>query len=294
MCYFNRMDIADRQRPPAGALVLDHVAHFVPDLGSAGELLEALGFVPTPLSHHRIGGKPAGTSNRCLMLREGYIEILAPTLDTPNAERARDHVARVRDHMARYPGVHLVCFGTPAAEADHARLVTQGFDPEPLVELRRKTADSTLGFKVVYAPPKKMPEGRIQYCQQLTPELLWTKAHLAHRNGVLGLAAAWIVARDPLEAAARWGRYSALLPSRDGDLVRFDCARGRIYIGTRKALSAFIDDVPPAPGVAAIGFRFRNPESFAKRLKKLGLRARKTRRGHSVTLPPALGGTWIF
>ena len=287
MCYFNRMDIADRQRPPAGTLVLDHVAHFVPDLGAAGELLEALGFVPTAVSHHRIGGKPAGTSNRCLMLREGYIEILAPTLDTPNAKR-------VREHMARYAGVHLVCFGTPAAEEDRARLVAQGFDPEPLVELRRKTAEGTLGFKVVYAPPKKMPEGRIQYCQQLTPELLWTKAHLAHRNGVLGLASAWIVARDPLEAAARWGRYSALMPSRDGELVRFDCARGRIYVGTRKALSAFIDDVPPAPGVAAIGFRFRNPESFQKRLKKMNLKARKTRRGYSVTLPPALGGTWIF
>lgn len=281
------MGTAARQKPPPGALFLDHVAHFVPDLGAAGELLEALGFAPTAVSQHRVAGKPAGTSNRCLMLREGYIEILAPALDTPNARR-------VRKHMARYSGVHLVSFGTPDAEAEHARLVAHGFEPEPLVALRRKTAEGKVGFKVIYAPPAKMPEGRMQYCEQLTPGLLWTKKHLAHRNGVLGLAAAYIVARDPVQAAARWGRFAGLIPRPDGKLVRLDCARGKIFIGTAKALSAFIDDVPPAPGVAAIGFRFSNPMQFKKRLEKKNLKVRKTARGYSVSLPAALGGTWLF
>ena len=287
MCYFKRMDIAGRQKPPAGQLFLDHVAHFVPDLDAAAELLQALGFAPTAVSHHRVAGKPAGTSNRCLMLREGYIEILSPTLDTPNARR-------VRNHMSRYAGVHLVSFGTPSAQEDHARLEAHGFDPEPLVALRRKTAGGLLGFKVVYAPPAKMPEGRMQYCEHLTPELLWTKKHLAHRNGVLGLAAAYVVAKDPIRAAARWGEFAGLIPSPDGKLVRLDCARGKIFIGTAKALSGFIENVPPAPGVAAIGFRFRNPKAFSEKCKRLGLKVRKTPKGYSVTLPPALGGTWLF
>ena len=55
------------------------------------------------------------------MFEQGYIEILAPTLDTPNAQR-------VREHMARYGGVHLVCFGTPGAEAERARLAAHGFE----------------------------------------------------------------------------------------------------------------------------------------------------------------------
>ena len=42
------------------------------------------------------------------MLEEGYVEILAPTMDTPNAQR-------VRERMKRYDGVHLACFGTPDA-----------------------------------------------------------------------------------------------------------------------------------------------------------------------------------
>lgn len=84
------MPIADRQRPPPGELYLDHVSHFVPDLGQAGELLEALGFAVTPLSAQVTQDGAAGTSNRCVMLAEGYLEFLTPTMDTPNAARMRN------------------------------------------------------------------------------------------------------------------------------------------------------------------------------------------------------------
>src|SRR3990167_61058 len=120
------MRIADLQRPPAGSLFLDHVSHFVRDLDAAGALLETLGFAVTPLSVQVTQYGPAGTSNRCVMLAGGYVEILTPTADTPNA-------ARMRKSMRRYRGVHLVCFGTPAAEEEHARLDRHGFAPQPLV-----------------------------------------------------------------------------------------------------------------------------------------------------------------
>ena len=106
----------------------------MPDLGAAAALLESLGFSATPVSDHEVAGKPAGTANRWLIFRRRYIEILAPTLDTPNAQR-------VRERMARYGGVHLVCFGTPDAQAERARLAAHGFDPEPLVRLHARFAD---------------------------------------------------------------------------------------------------------------------------------------------------------
>ena len=67
------MRAAERQVPPPGDLHLDHVAHFVPDLGAAGELMRSLGFTVTPESAHRAQGGPAGTSNRCVMFEQGYI-----------------------------------------------------------------------------------------------------------------------------------------------------------------------------------------------------------------------------
>jgi hypothetical protein len=278
----------EKQRPAPGDLVLDHVAHFVPDLGEAGALLERLGFVPSPVSHHQANGKPAGTSNRCLMFEEGYVEILAPMLDTPNA-------ARVRNHMARYDGVHLVCFGSPDAEGEHARLAAHGFEPEPFVRLQRQVDDGrTVRFGVVYVPPAKMPEARIQYCEHYTPEVIWEPRLVAHRNGVIGLGDAYVVAEDPVDAAARWARFSGLLPAPDGELVRLDTARGRIFIGTQRVLSQFIDDVPPAPAVAAFSLRVRDRSAFSRSVERAGLKITNTGTGSCVKLPKALGGSWLF
>src|SRR5687768_2474514 len=109
------MDVARRQRPPPGALYLDHLAHFVPSLDAAAAAWEKAGFAVTPISNHQVAGKPAGTSNRCVMFEEGYMELLAPgggnATDTP-------HASRVRERLKRFVGVHLACFGTPDPAAE--------------------------------------------------------------------------------------------------------------------------------------------------------------------------------
>ena len=264
--------------------MLDHVGHLVPDLDAASKVLADLGFFATPVSYHQ----PAqGTANRTVMLEEGYLEILTAVNDAPNAQR-------VRNWMKRYPGVHLVAYGTAAAAEDHARLAAHGFEPDPLVELRRKTDLGEVGFRVVYVPPGKMPECRAQFCQHLTPDLVWSDFPKKHTNGAVGLSAVYLVAHDPATVAARWAEHSGLLPSVEKKIVTFRMARGHIEIHTRETLARFIDDVPPAPGVAAIRLRFRAPERFAARCRKLGYKVRKSSRGYAVSLPPALGGTWLF
>jgi hypothetical protein len=167
------MNAAGRQVPPPGQLYLDHVSHFVPSLEAAGALLEQLGFAVTPVSAQVTQAGPAGTSNRCVMLGAGCLEFLRPTADTPNAQR-------MRKSMRRYRGVHLVCFGTPAAEEEHARLARHGFAPQPLVRLERKVENGMkVRFSVVRAAPGKMPEGRVQYVQHLVPEAIWRFSHSA-------------------------------------------------------------------------------------------------------------------
>ena len=85
-----------QQLPAAGNLYLDHVAHFVPDLAGAARALEALGFAVTPPSAQQTQEGPAGTSNVCVMLEQGYLEFLAPTSDTPNAQRLRTSIGLLR------------------------------------------------------------------------------------------------------------------------------------------------------------------------------------------------------
>lgn len=274
------VDVADCQRPPPGELCLDHLAHFVPDLGAAAAVWEKLGFAVTPVSHHQVGGKPAGTSNRCVMFEQGYMEILAPTLDTPNAQR-------VRDRMKRFVGVHLACFGTPAATAERERLAAQGFEPEPVVNLQREIETGELvRFSVVYVPPGKMAEGRVQYCEHLTPRQVW-------RDGFVNafrLRAVYVVADDPEEVAARWGRFGGLLPRLEDGFVRLDTARGQVRIGKRSSIEKVLGPCPPAPALAGYALSCADPQRFLDNCKKNGLQVRN----NAVALPPALGGAWLI
>ena len=218
------------------------------------------------------------------MLEQGYLEILCPKLDTPHAQR-------VRNLMARYDGVHLACFGTPDAAFEHQRLAAHGFEPEPVVNLERKIdTGEQLRFNVVYVAPGKMPEGRVQYCEHLTPEHLWKDEYV----NPLSLEEIYVVAGDPAKTAARWALFSGLLPRREGDMVRLDTARGRIFVATRKILSQLFGSVPAAPGIAGYRLRCRSPGRLAERCAKAGAKVKRRGKRYAVTLPAALGGTWLL
>jgi hypothetical protein len=247
------MDVATAQLPPPGSLTVDHVSHFVPDLGAAARALEALGFAVTPESAQQTQDGPAGTSNVCVMLEHGYLEFLAPTADTPNAQR-------LRATMQRYPGVHLCCFGTPDAEGEHRRLGAHGFSPLPVVHLQRETAEQRMAkFHVVRAAPEKMPEGRIQFVQHHTPQALWRPQYLGHTNNVVRLACVFVVAGDPVAAAARWAHFSALLPRPAGAFVHLQAARGHVLVGARKSWRALLGEAPAAPALAGYALECRDP-----------------------------------
>jgi len=272
------------QRPSPGDLCVDHLAHFVPDLDAAARLLDELGLASTPVSHHRISGKPSGTSNRCVMLERGYLEILCPTLDTPHAQR-------VRGLMARYDGVHLACFGTPDAAFEHQRLAAHGFEPEPMVDLSRTLENGEqLRFRVVYVAPGKMPEGRVQYCEHLTPEHLWKDEYV----NPLSLEEIYVVADDPAETAARWAEFAGLLPRPEDGMVALETARGKILVGTRAVLSPLLGDVPPAPGIAGYRLGCGSAGHMAERCAMAGAQVKEDGRRYKVALPAALGGSWLL
>lgn len=276
------MNVAQRQRPAPGELFLDHVAHFVPDLDAAAHFLERLGLKVTPASAQVVEGKPAGTSNRTVMLEEGYLEILAPTtkppLDTPNA-------ARVRSYIDRFVGLHLCCFGTPDAQAEHRRLAAHGFEPPPLVDLSRKLEDGAeVRFKVVRTADR-MPEGRVQYVEHLAPEVIWRDAFV----NPLRLASVLVVADDPVAAAARWARFAGLIPYPENDGVRLDTTRGAVVVK-----ASYPWNTPPAPAIAGYELACSHPQALLARCSAAGLAPKAYANGHAVALPPALGGAWLI
>ena len=286
------MHAAARQRPPAGTLVLDHVSHFVSDLRAAANVLGSLGFAVTPRSAQSTPEGPAGTANVCVMLEQGYLEFLAPVANTP-------HARRLRTAMQRYRGVHLACFGAPAADEEHARLARQGFDPLPLVHLERPVEAGSetqmARFTVVRPPPDAMPEGRIQFVEHLTPEALWQPQYLRHANGVTGLACVFVVSEDVVQAAARWARFAALLPQPAGDYAHLATSRGHVLVGTRARWEALLGRAPDAPALAGYALECLDPELLVSHCARIGRAPRRIRDNlYAVTLPRTLGGAWLF
>lgn len=288
------------QIPAAGTLNLDHIAHFVPDHDAAAAALENLGFTVTPFSpqSHRLTPDgplvPAGSGNHCVMLREGYIEFLAPTADTPIA-------AQLRTAIGRYVGPHLIAFGTATPQVDHERLARNGFAPLTPVALQREigTPDghATARFTVVRVPPGTMAEGRIQFCAHHTPELLWQHRWLDHPNGATGLNGVMLCVDDPAQAAARYARFTGLAAGRgnDGSHV-IATARGRLtFVDPGRVRQRFGIEPPAMPWIAGAVVASGDAARTRKFLADRGAECHASENdGFFVVLPAALGGLMMF
>ena len=192
------------QLPPPGAVFLDHVAHFVPEMDAAAAALERCGFRLTPFTAqtNRVDGQPvpAGTGNRCAMLRQGYVEILT-AVATPggNTVLARQLRERIADHV----GLHLAAFSSADAAAEHRQLAEAGFATLPLVDMRRPvtthTGSEDARFTIARIAHHSMPEGRVQFLTHHTETLVWRDGFLDHPNGARALTGLWIAAGRPAE-----------------------------------------------------------------------------------------------
>lgn len=290
-----------QQRPETGTLTLDHIAHFVPDIDAASLALERLGFTLTPFSlqQHRVepGAPlvPAGSGNRCVMLRQGYLEFLTPTSDTPVAQR-------MRAAMQRYVGQHLICFGTSESDRLHRHLADAGFDPLPPVSLQRQigteAGEGTARFTVLRVPPEAMPEGRVQIVEHHTPELLWQKRWVDHPNGVAGLASSIVCVENPDEVAGRFARFA------QGDVrwkgrtaIIETAARGSVVILDPRSLKDHLGVTPPAalPWIAGVALRTVDLEATRAHLKRNGFEVSPAgREALAVLGPREVGGVFVF
>jgi hypothetical protein len=266
-----------KQRPDQGQLVLDHVAHWVPDPAAAAADLAALGFCVTPFSAQSVGDPPvpAGTGNHCVMLAGGYLEFLAPLADTQNA-------ATLRAGIARYTGVHLIAFGTVDPAGDHARLRAAEFAPLDPVALSRpiETPDGIrqARFTVVRTKPGAMEEGRVQFVEQHTPEYLWQSRWLRHENGATRLKRVEICVADPRAAVLRYAAYTGLAPSRIDDAPCLATSRGALVFRDPAATERRLGAPPPClPWIA--GYALAVPPGRAAR---------------RAVLPASLGGVLFF
>src|SRR5271165_242543 len=285
------------QLPKQAEIFLDHVAHFVPAMPPAAEALQRCGFRLTPFTAqtNRIDGTtaPAGTGNRCAMLRLGYIEILAATEKTPLAQQ-------LEDRLTRHIGIHLAALSSADAAGEHRRLAAAGFPVLPLVDMRRPVAtdngEEDARFTIARIAPGAMPEARIQFLNHHTQHLVWREPYLDHPNGAQALIALWIAAADPAEPAQRFARFAGRAASRDGEVVAIRLNRGYLRFAAPRYLEREFGIVPgpPLPYLAAYEIEVAAPDRAGGIVEAAGVIVRPVAQGVAVNLPPSVGGTVIF
>lgn len=236
------------------ATSLDHVGIAGRDLGALAAAYEALGFRLTPFAQHHAPGpdgvvRPIGTGNRCAMLRQGYLELIAvvdPALPSNTLDR----------FLARYEGLHIVAFGIDDPEAELARLRAGGMAIGGIAWLERPigTPEGVRTARFARLPSPEAPEGRMQLIRHLTPELLWQPHLLDHPNQAVSLDETVFAVADPAEVAARLGRLVGRAPvaAEDGFLLPLGPGRLGIHTedGARRRLPGLV--VPCLPFVAGL------------------------------------------
>jgi Glyoxalase-like domain len=290
---------ASSRLPRGKAIFLDHLAHWVPDIHAAAALLDRLGFVTTPYAEHgHADGDttvPAGSANQCVMLEEGYLEVLTPIGDTPIARE-------VRAALARYTGVHLAAFCAADAEAHRRRLVAAGFAQRPSVTLSRRGTTAageacTLRFTVVRPEVDCLAEGRVQFLTHHTPDELWQARWLEHPNTARALTDLLFCVADPREAGPRYERYlGRRAESVDGGSV-LEVERGRLTLLDAEHVRAALPGIhiPCVPFMAAYAVACESLGKARALLHASGIEhLDHGRQVLSVAAPAALGGTVVF
>ena len=288
------------------ASALDHIGLCARDPAALWAAWERVGFALSPIAQQ--SGRrtpdgpvePFGTANRCAFLRHGYIELLGIVDDTLFANG-------VDGFLRRYTGAHILALAMDDAEGNLARLKQAGVPIPGIAWLQRPVEAGGPTARFARLPFPDAPEGRVQLVQHLTPELVWDKRWMGHRNGADALETAIMVSANPAETTARLSKLAGL-PAEPDSLAGFrlrlpGAARAagpespkmetRIRILPPEALPRALPGVtaPDLPFIAGVVIRTTDQAASARALLK-DLKLRDAPDG--IMVPPEhAGGTAV-
>lgn len=278
--------------------VLDHAAVMVKDLQHSANVYERLGFCLTPLSQHSGALTPGGDvvqwgcANRCIMLQQGYLELMG-VID-PNL-----YDNKIPEFLARYEGIHILAFGCTDGASAAKRLAAEGFGANGVYGLARSLdtpeGDRTAEFNLVRLPPEEMPEGRVLAIEHLTPDYLWQDRYMTHPNGAIALEELIVCVDDPATVASRYESYFGIPAHHERNLWRFTLRQGQFVLATAETLRRkFAIEAPTTPYAAALKIRTLSLNDTKEFLTINSVHYTST--GHAIQVPAAeaAGATFIF
>ncbi len=257
-----------RTADAAKAQGVDHVGVVTADLKSGAAAWRRLGFSVTALARHgnnAADGRivPTGTGNHCVMLRQGYVELIG--MVDPNAASAT--LARF---LRAYTGIHVLTFAVADAAAAQTRLRLAGLEADLIVSARPADPADPAGPQARFVRlPLTDADPRLQLLQHSTPELVWQERFLTHPNHAVALEAVIVAAADPAGFAARVSRAAgvAMVPDPLGGFA-LRLAQGEVRILPEAALTRVFPGTaaPALPFIAGMILRTDDGNAAAARL----------------------------
>ncbi|MBT5435222.1 MAG: VOC family protein [Alphaproteobacteria bacterium] len=264
---------------------LDHAALATDSLDRAQVAWERLGFTLTLRSSHSGSDGPWGTGNHCIMLREGYFELIGVT----DAALYHEHLRVLLDC---YSGLHLVALGTADSDATHTevsgRIAAIG-EPYPIarqVPFGEGTKEGR--FRITEIEPAWFPEADLFFCQHDTPDVLWQPDLLDHANGAVRLNGVVLVCDDPGAVAARLALVAGVEPTEEEGNLIVVLSRGRIVLQTPQAFAERHGGVvaPTTPWAGAVMFQVEHPARTQAYLEDRGVQFEAGVRPDSLLVRP--------
>ncbi|WP_283194665.1 VOC family protein [Rhizobium sp. AN80A] len=227
---------------------LDHVVLPVVNIEMARERLGKLGFTVAADALH-----PFGTANACVFFADKtYLEPLGiASIEAYEAAIADGNVFAARDRAFRFrcgdDGLSAIVFGTPDADRDHARFMTDGMSGGDMLQFARSMrmpdgSEVTAAFRLAFAADLRAPDFFLFACQRVNPLPSDRKALETHANGVSGIASIVLSSSDPKAFAPLLQLASDAAASRQEAFgVSLDAGNVRINILSPDGLDAYYD-----------------------------------------------------
>ena len=229
---------------------VDHVQVVVRDLEMARRTWARLGFAATPRGRHL----NRGSGNYCLMLREGYIELIGivdPKLPTSSLDT----------HLAHGPGPIGLAFGAPSAAAAFSHLEKAGLAPAAPNRLERVVempgGDRRLAFDIINLPDGAVPGFRSFVCCHLSEKEVRAPEWVEHPNTAVATSGFVVAAAEP---EAVLGAFRRLFGTQAVKGRVVETGRERIEVVSPGELEAIYPGIGARPGrplPCMVGFSVR-------------------------------------
>ncbi len=224
--------------PAPSVPAFDHAVVDVQDrIDEGARRYRALGFHLTERGRHSMG-----SVNHLAMFGTDYLELLG----------TGEAGGPVRQELVGFPiGLNGLVFKLEDADRKHAELQERGLSVQPVNRFARPLMlngkQEEARFHTVRLEPRSVFDGRVYFCEHLTPQFVWRPEWQAHPNGAQAVTRLVIASHDPARIAGIFDRMfgtGASEPGPQGSRV-LRAGATRVEIVPHATLSGDLGDFAP-------------------------------------------------